>query len=39
MALFKPDVEVEMMRGIKALLDPHDLFNPGRLLPAAHRSP
>ncbi len=35
MALFKPDVEVEMMRGIKALLDPHDLFNPGRLLPAA----
>jgi FAD/FMN-containing dehydrogenase len=24
-----------MMRGIKRLLDPHDLFNPHRLLPAA----
>lgn len=35
MALFKPAVEVEMMRGIKSLLDPHNLFNPGRLLPAA----
>ena len=35
MALFKPAVEVEMMRGIKALLDPQQLFNPGRLLPAA----
>jgi FAD/FMN-containing dehydrogenase len=35
MALFKPAVEIELMRGIKALLDPHDLFNPGRLLPAA----
>ena len=33
MALFKPQVEVDMMRGIKRLLDPNDLFNPGRLLP------
>ena len=33
MALFKPEVEVDVMRGIKRLLDPHDLFNPGRLLP------
>jgi len=35
MALFKPAVEIDLMRGIKRLLDPHDLFNPGRLLPAA----
>jgi FAD/FMN-containing dehydrogenase len=35
MALFKPAVEIEMMRGIKSLLDPQELFNPGRLLPAA----
>ena len=34
MALFKPAVEIDLMRGIKRLLDPHDLFNPGRLLPA-----
>jgi len=33
MSLFKPQVEVDMMRGIKQLLDPDDLFNPGRLLP------
>ena len=33
MALFKPAVEIDLMRGIKRLLDPHDLFNPGRLLP------
>jgi len=33
MSLFKPAVEVETMQGIKRLLDPHDLFNPGRLLP------
>jgi FAD/FMN-containing dehydrogenase len=33
MGLFKPQVEIEMMRGIKRLLDPDDLFNPGRLLP------
>ena len=34
MALFKPEVEIALMRGIKQLLDPRDLFNPGRLLPA-----
>jgi FAD/FMN-containing dehydrogenase len=33
MVLFKPRVEVDLLRGIKRLLDPHDLFNPGRLLP------
>ena len=33
MRLFKPEVEIDMMRGVKALLDPHNLFNPGRLLP------
>jgi FAD/FMN-containing dehydrogenase len=33
MRLFKPAVEIDMMRGIKSLLDPHRLFNPGRLLP------
>jgi FAD/FMN-containing dehydrogenase len=36
MRLFKPEVELDMMRGIKSLLDPHDLFNPGRLLPPAN---
>lgn len=35
MALFKPPVELALMRGIKQLLDPHNLFNPHRLLPAA----
>ena len=39
MALFKPAIEVEMMRGIKRLLDPNELFNPGRLLPAASTTP
>ncbi len=33
MNLFKPQVELDMMRGIKQLLDPQGLFNPGRLLP------
>jgi FAD/FMN-containing dehydrogenase len=33
MSLFKPQVELDMMRGIKQLLDPNNLFNPGRLLP------
>jgi FAD/FMN-containing dehydrogenase len=33
MSLFKPPVEIEMMRGVKQLLDPRNLFNPGRLLP------
>jgi FAD/FMN-containing dehydrogenase len=35
MNLFKPQVEMDMMRGIKQLLDPGNLFNPGRLLPPA----
>jgi FAD/FMN-containing dehydrogenase len=39
MSLFKPAVEIELMRGIKALLDPNGLFNPGRLLPAASTVP
>jgi FAD/FMN-containing dehydrogenase len=39
MALFKPAVEIDLMRGIKGLLDPADLFNPGRLLPAASPAP
>ena len=33
MAIFKPPIELEMMRGIKQLLDRQNLFNPGRLLP------
>ncbi len=37
MACYKPAVELELMRSIKQALDPHNLFNPGRLLPA--RSP
>jgi FAD/FMN-containing dehydrogenase len=39
MALFKPAVEVDLMRGIKASLDPRNLFNPGRLLPPAPHDP
>ena len=39
MALFKPAVELDLMRGIKDLLDPQHLFNPGRLLPAPSSSP
>lgn len=33
MKLFKPPVELEMMRAVKRLLDPKNLFNPNRLLP------
>ncbi len=33
MRLFKPAVELSMMQGVKQLLDPHNRFNPGRLLP------
>ena len=43
MAQFKPAVELSMMRGIKQLFDPANLFNPRRLLPASpspsHPSP
>jgi FAD/FMN-containing dehydrogenase len=35
MAQFKPAVELALMRRIKQMLDPGDLFNPGRLLPAS----
>ncbi|MBL8359778.1 MAG: FAD-binding oxidoreductase [Rubrivivax sp.] len=34
MHLFKPAVELELMRAVKSAIDPQDLFNPGRLLPA-----
>ncbi len=33
MATYKSGVELELMRSIKQALDPHNLFNPGRLLP------
>ncbi|MEO6744907.1 MAG: FAD-binding oxidoreductase [Caldimonas sp.] len=39
MSLFKPPVEIDLMRGIKQLIDPHDLFNPGRLLPPTPTPP
>ena len=34
MAAYKSAVELDLMRSIKQALDPHNLFNPGRLLPA-----
>jgi len=34
MARYKPPVELALMRAIKRALDPLDLFNPGRVLPA-----
>jgi FAD/FMN-containing dehydrogenase len=34
MAAYKSVVELETMRAIKQALDPLNLFNPGRLLPA-----
>jgi len=34
MARYKPAVELALMREIKALLDPHGIMNPGRVLPA-----
>ncbi|MBK5000218.1 FAD-binding oxidoreductase [Pseudomonas sp. S31] len=33
MAQYKPPVELQLMRGIKALLDPDNRMNPGRVLP------
>ncbi|RJT32688.1 FAD-binding oxidoreductase [Mesorhizobium waimense] len=33
MKAYKPAVELEMMKGIKALLDPDNIMNPGRVLP------
>ena len=35
MAKFKPPVALDLMRAIKQSVDPRDLFNPGRVLPAA----
>ncbi|MBL8672748.1 MAG: hypothetical protein JNK11_18965, partial [Alphaproteobacteria bacterium] len=31
---FKAPIEIELMRGIKALLDPLGLMNPGKVVPA-----
>ena len=33
MPSIKSSVELEMMRGIKAMLDPNNILNPGRVLP------
>lgn len=33
MKTYKSEIELEMMKGIKALFDPHNLMNPGRVLP------
>ena len=35
MTRYKPAIEITMMQAIKRTLDPNNLFNPGRLLPAA----
>jgi FAD/FMN-containing dehydrogenase len=33
MAHYKSATELGLMRAVKNALDPHNLFNPGRLLP------
>jgi FAD/FMN-containing dehydrogenase len=33
MEYFKSPIELAVMRGVKRMLDPHNLFNPNRLLP------
>ena len=33
MAIYKSPVEIDLMRAIKSVIDPLDLFNPGRVLP------
>ena len=35
MLLFKSPTEIDLMRAIKSIVDPYNLFNPGRLLPAS----
>jgi FAD/FMN-containing dehydrogenase len=39
LALHKTPLELEMMRGIKRLFDPHDLMNPGKVLPPGGDGP
>lgn len=34
MSRYKPAIELELMRGIKGLLDPQGLMNPGKVIPA-----
>jgi FAD/FMN-containing dehydrogenase len=34
-ARLRPPVETHMMQAIKAALDPHNLLNPGKKLPAS----
>jgi FAD/FMN-containing dehydrogenase len=38
MLLFKSPTEIDLMRAIKSVLDPLNLFNPGRLLPGLGNS-
>ena len=33
MPKIKSDVELDMMRGLKRMLDPNNILNPGRVLP------
>ncbi|MFN8719624.1 MAG: FAD-binding oxidoreductase [Rhodospirillales bacterium] len=39
LALHKAPLELELMRGIKRLFDPHDLMNPGKVLPPGDAAP
>ena len=34
---YKDPVELELMRGLKSLLDPDGLMNPGKVLPSSSR--
>lgn len=38
MGLYKPQAELNLMQSIKALLDPANRFNPGRVLPGTNSS-
>ena len=33
LAAIKSPVEIELMRGLKRMLDPHGILNPGKVLP------